>query len=171
MPALTLNGEDGVGVVVSLRTQPSPDTILTYLSVPSPVFGGGYCQTPSALPGFYDDRLPDPFLFDNGKPVRTMADWSCRRSQISALIKGYEAGDLPIRPPRVSATYSRVNNTGNLTVTAGWGTNTISWSNKITYPNGAAPRRGWPMVVAYDGLSIPVPDGVGNQNLAEPQSI
>lgn len=90
-----------------------------------------------------------------------MADWSCRRSQISNLIKGYEAGDLPGRPPRLTATYSRVNNTGNLTVTAGWDGNTISWSNVITYPsNGTAPRGGWPMIVTYDGLSIPVPDGV-----------
>lgn len=127
--------------------------------MPSPGFGG-YCPTPSNIP-FNDDRLPDPFLFDDGQPVRTMSDWSCRRAQIGALIQGYEAGALPPRPPHVSATFAQINATlANFTVTAGWGSNLISWSNRIVYPSGTPPRSGWPLLFAYDGLSIPVPDGV-----------
>lgn len=90
-----------------------------------------------------------------------MSDWSCRRAQIAALIQGYEAGALPPRPPHVSATLTQINATMvNFTVTAGCGSNLIFWSNKIVYPSGTPPRNGWPLLFAYDGLSIPVPDGV-----------
>ena len=117
------------------------------------------CSTPSNIP-FNDDKLPDPFLFNNGAKVRTLEDWACRREQIRSLIQGYEAGVLPPKPPHVSSTFTQNGLTGNLTVTAGFPQNTITFSSPITFPNGTAPRAGWPLVIAYDGLSIPVPDGV-----------
>jgi len=38
--------------------------------------------------------------------------------------------------------------------------NLATWSNAITFPNGTAPKAGWPLVIAYSGLSLPVPDGI-----------
>jgi hypothetical protein len=122
----------------------------------------GSCSTPYTIPGYNNSRLPDPFTLNNGKPVRNAKDWACRRSQIGALVQGYEAGILPARPPVVKATFVGNATWGNLTVTAGLsGSKTISFSQPITYPSGRAPSGGWPLLIAYDGLSIPVPDGVG----------
>jgi len=117
------------------------------------------CSTPSNIP-FNDDKLPDPFLFNDGTPVRSLTDWDCRRQQLAALIQGYEAGILPPKPPIVTSTFSKSGLTGNLTVTAGFPGNTTTFSSPITFPNGTAPRAGWPLVIAYSGLSIPVPDGI-----------
>ncbi|EJT98565.1 hypothetical protein DACRYDRAFT_57350 [Dacryopinax primogenitus] len=117
------------------------------------------CSTPTYVP-YNNDKLPNPFLFDNGQPVRTFSDWDCRRSQIASLIQGYEAGSLPGRPQVVKSAFSRQGTNANFTVTAGSSSNTISWVNTITYPNTTAPQGGWPVVIAYDGLSIPVPPGV-----------
>ncbi|PCH39808.1 carbohydrate esterase family 15 protein [Wolfiporia cocos MD-104 SS10] len=128
---------------------------------PSQVVPRAACATPSTVPGYNNDRLPDPFLFDDGTAVTSSADWDCRRSQIAAVVQGYEAGYLPPQPPIVSATFSSSDGTGTLTVTAGLSSdNTISFSEPITYPSGTAPAAGWPLVIAYDVLSIPVPDGI-----------
>lgn len=118
------------------------------------------CPTPSTVKGFNDIRLPDPFKFDDGTPVRTKADWDCRRSQIAALIQGYEAGELPPAPRHLSATFEKNGTEGNLTITTGNDGPAISWSNIITYPTGDPPRGGWPLVIGYDGGSIPVPSNV-----------
>lgn len=126
------------------------------------------CATPSVVPGYSNDRLPDPFLFEDGTPVLTLEDWACRRSQIAAIVQGYEAGYLPPRPPFVSSTFSVVNGTGNFTVQAGLNPNhAISFAQPITYPPGATPEAGWPLVIVYDALSIPVPDGVSIHGLYE----
>ncbi|KAI0063836.1 hypothetical protein BV25DRAFT_1837391 [Artomyces pyxidatus] len=58
----------------------------------------GTCSTPATISGYSDAKLPNPFLFNDGTPVQTAADWTCRRSQIAALIQGYEAGTLPPAP-------------------------------------------------------------------------
>jgi hypothetical protein len=123
----------------------------------------GLCPTPSTIPGYNNDRLPDPFLYNDGLPVLTKAGWACRQQQIGALVQGYEAGFLPPRPPVVSGALATnaTANTANLTVTAGLSkAHTVQFSNTITYPSGKAPKGGWPLLIAYDGLSIPVPDGV-----------
>ena len=96
--------------------------------------------------------------------MTTADDWECRRSQIAALVQGYEAGTLPPTPSVVSATFSQSGTTGTLTVTAGTSTsNTVQFTNTITYPSGTAPSSGWPLVIAYDVLTIPVPSGVSNE--------
>nr|P0CT88.1 RecName: Full=4-O-methyl-glucuronoyl methylesterase 2; AltName: Full=Glucuronoyl esterase 2; Short=GE2; Flags: Precursor [Phanerochaete chrysosporium RP-78] len=118
-----------------------------------------FCSTPSNIP-FNDDKLPDPFKFNDGSPVRSFADWDCRRQQLSALIQGYEAGTLPPRPPVVTSTFTKSGTTGNLTVTAGFPGKTITFSSPITFPTGTAPFGGWPLVIAYGGVSIPIPDGI-----------
>ncbi|KZT53541.1 carbohydrate esterase family 15 protein [Calocera cornea HHB12733] len=129
------------------------------LAAPSPADRSLFCNTPAYVP-YNNAVLPNPFVFDNGAPVQSFADWDCRRSQISALIQGYEAGALPGRPPLVSSTFARSGYKANFTVTAGFPSGTISWTNTIAYPNTTAPGAGWPLVIAYDGLSIPIPPGV-----------
>ncbi|KAI0260091.1 hypothetical protein BC834DRAFT_832306 [Gloeopeniophorella convolvens] len=120
------------------------------------------CATPSTLTHFNNSKLPDPFLFNDGvRRTLTKADWACRRAQIASLIQGYEAGALPGKPESVSVSFNKTAaTTGNLTLTARQNGNTISWSNIITFPNTTAPRGGWPLVIGYDGGSIPVPDGI-----------
>ncbi|KZO99467.1 carbohydrate esterase family 15 protein [Calocera viscosa TUFC12733] len=120
---------------------------------------GLVCDAPTYVP-YNDARLPNPFVFDNGAPVQSFADWDCRRSQIASLIQGYEAGALPGRPEIVSSTLVKAGYNANFTVTAGFQGNTITWTNTVTYPNTTVPKAGWPLVIAYDGLSIPLPPGI-----------
>lgn len=147
---------------------------LPILALPSSQLASrALCATPSVVPGYSNNRLPDPFLFEDGTPVLTLEDWACRRSQIAAIVQGYEAGYLPPRPPFVSSTFSVVNGTGNFTVQVVLDPNhTISFAQPIMYPSGAAPGAGWPLIIAYDALSIPVPDGIAvmvytNDNIAQ----
>ncbi|OCH85913.1 glucuronoyl esterase [Obba rivulosa] len=126
------------------------------LTLPTP---SASCSTPSTIP-FDVSALPDPFTFDDGRPVRTVEDWACRRAQISTLILSYEAGALPSRPEHLSATFSRVNESATLNITAGTGGKSISFAPTITYPSGATPLGGWPLVIAYEGGSIPIPSGI-----------
>lgn len=118
------------------------------------------CSTPSTVSGYSNAKLPNPFLFNDGTAVKTKADWTCRRAQIAALIQGYEAGTLPPKPSTVTATFSKSGTTGTLAITASNGGSSISWSNTITFPSGTAPSGGWPLLIAYEGGSIPVPAGV-----------
>ncbi|KAH8096606.1 glucuronoyl esterase, partial [Cristinia sonorae] len=119
------------------------------------------CPTPSTVK-FNDEKLPNPFQFNSGAPVRTVADWSCRRRQIASLIQGFEAGELPSKPPHVSATFTKTGNNAVLNITAGTNTKRISFAPTITFPNTTAPKGGWPLVIGYGGGSIPVPDGVAH---------
>lgn len=118
------------------------------------------CATPSTVSGYNNAKLPNPFLFNDGTPVKTAADWTCRRAQIAALIQGYEAGTLPGKPDSVSATFSKSGSTGTLSITVTNAGKSISWQNTITYPSGTAPAAGWPLLIEYEGGSIPVPAGV-----------
>ncbi|TEB29176.1 hypothetical protein FA13DRAFT_1815336 [Coprinellus micaceus] len=48
--------------------------------------------------------LPDPFTFYNGQPVRTKADWACRRAEIAELLQRFELGSLPKSKATVKGT-------------------------------------------------------------------
>lgn len=138
---------------------------LTSLPTPSAL-----CATPSTIP-FNNSALPDPFKFDDGTPVRTVEDWSCRRAQLATLIQSYEAGFLPPKPEHLSATFSEVNGTGNLTITARNGEKSISFASPITFPSGDPPSRGWPVVIGLSGGSIPIPSGVSRMQTFEKMAI
>lgn len=116
------------------------------------------------MSGFNNAALPNPFIFNDGTPVLTADDWTCRRAQIAALIQGYEAGYLPPKPQTLTGTFSQSGTTGTLAITAGNGGSSISFSQTITYPSGTAPSGGWPLVIAYEGGSIPIPSGVSETN-------
>jgi hypothetical protein len=105
-------------------------------------------------------------LFNNGTPVQTLDDWTCRRAQIAALIQGYEAGYLPPKPATLTGAFTLSGTKGNLAVTAANGGTSITFSSTITYPTGTAPSAGWPLIIAYEGGSIPIPAGIAVLNYA-----
>ncbi|KAL9078712.1 MAG: hypothetical protein Q9157_002357 [Trypethelium eluteriae] len=98
--------------------------------------------------------LPDPFqLLDAGR-VTNQSDWQCRAEQIRALFQKYELGDKPPQPSTFTPTFANK----ALTINAGVGSKTISFSVPITYPtSGKAP---YPAVIVYDAPSIPIPSNV-----------
>ncbi|KAF7796441.1 hypothetical protein EIP86_007618 [Pleurotus ostreatoroseus] len=152
---------------------PPTSTSISVSSAPSPTpTGSSSCSTPATVSGFSNSALPNPFLFDDGTPVQTADDWTCRRAQIAALIQGYEAGTLPGPPESLTASFTKSGNGGTLSITATNAGNTITWSNTITFPSGTAPAGGWPLVIAYEGGSIPIPSGIAtlsyaNSNMAQ----
>ena len=101
-----------------------------------------------------DTYLPDPFTFVDGHHVRTSQQWQCRRQELIELFQRYELGTLPGPPEHLSATYDA----GNLTITTGNGATSIAFSVNVTLPDsGSGP---FPAVIAYGGLSIPVPSNL-----------
>ncbi|KIK59793.1 carbohydrate esterase family 15 protein [Collybiopsis luxurians FD-317 M1] len=122
------------------------------------------CPTPSTIPDFNDAALPNPFLFNNNTPVLTKTEWDCRRAQLAALIQGYEAGFLPPRPDNLTGTFTQSGNSGNLTITASNEGAVVSFSSIITYPGGTAPSTGWPLMIGFEGGSIPIPAGIATLN-------
>ncbi|KAF9069876.1 hypothetical protein BDP27DRAFT_1383016 [Rhodocollybia butyracea] len=110
--------------------------VVVALAVRCAIAGPASCDTPATLPGFNNAALPDPFLFNDGTPVLTKDDWTCRRQQLGALIQGYEAGFLPPAPETLTGTFSLSGHTGNLTVFAANDGKSISGS--IPIPAGIA---------------------------------
>lgn len=49
-------------------------------------------------------ELPNPFLFNDGKPVKSAADWKRRRQELIELILTYEYGELPPAVANVKGT-------------------------------------------------------------------
>ncbi|KAI0360862.1 hypothetical protein OH77DRAFT_1418893 [Trametes cingulata] len=141
-------------------TTPSSPASPPSSSAPAPTGPAAACATPATIPNYSNTKLPNPFLFDDGTPVKTAADWECRRAQINALIQGYEAGALPGKPALVSAQFSKSGTTGTLSITVSNAGKSINFAPTITFPSGTPPASGWPLVIAYDGLSIPVPSNI-----------
>lgn len=57
-------------------------------------------RTPaSELPAVKE--LPNPFVFGDGPPVRTKADWERRRAELKTLFEDYMYGHLPPKPERM----------------------------------------------------------------------
>jgi hypothetical protein len=71
------------------------------------------------------DNLPDPFVFFNGRPAQTPADWQARRAEIKDLMQYYEFGYMPHPPQSLTAT-STANSTTPVITPAG-GTITVTY--------------------------------------------
>lgn len=48
-------------------------------------------------------ELPDPFVMNNGRRVRTKADWAKRREEIKAMMLYYQYGHMPPAPKNIKA--------------------------------------------------------------------
>ena len=46
-------------------------------------------------------KLPNPFLFSNGKIVSTLSDWEIRRSEICQMMLDLQYGTMPPAPETV----------------------------------------------------------------------
>src|SRR5437016_3201574 len=47
-------------------------------------------------------ELPNPFLFADGSPVRTVKEWERRRVEIKDLFQDYMYGHMPRKPEKMS---------------------------------------------------------------------
>jgi hypothetical protein len=109
---------------------------------------------PSSIPLPTVTELPNPFEAVDGSQVTTKDQWDCRQQEINALFQLYELGRKPDAPSVFTPNFS--DNT--LSITAGDGTTSISFTATITYPSGSAAS--YPALIAFQGGSLPVPSGV-----------
>ncbi|KAK7012267.1 hypothetical protein R3P38DRAFT_3020363 [Favolaschia claudopus] len=112
------------------------------------------CPAIPSLTSFNDTALPDLFTFLDGRKVKTLADWACKREEISTLMQRDELGTLPGRPESMNVSFS-----GNtLTIGVTQSGKNITFAPTITYPTtGTAP---FPALIGMGGVSIPTPSGV-----------
>ncbi|KAH0154112.1 hypothetical protein KCU67_g9190, partial [Aureobasidium melanogenum] len=95
----------------------------------------------------YDAKLPDPFVFANGRPVKTLSDFECRQREVSELFQTLELGLEPGRPDAVTGLISNGNMTlaiiafGALTIPAPSGVVIITYNNdEIAAQNNQSSR-------------------------------
>jgi len=99
-------------------------------------------------------KLPDPFTFFNGAPVKTKKEFACRQKEINQLFQRFELGTLPPKPESMTSSFSG----NNLTITASHEGKSISFSAIVTYPaNVTGP---FPVMIGVGGVSIPLPSNV-----------
>jgi hypothetical protein len=102
----------------------------------------------------------------NGTQIATKDQWACRQEEINALFQQFELGTKPGAPSVFTPTFSG----DTLSITAGNGATSISFTATITYPSGSAAS--YPALITYQGGSLPVPSGVAiinfnNDDLAQ----
>ncbi|KAF9890130.1 hypothetical protein FE257_006291 [Aspergillus nanangensis] len=102
--------------------------------------------------------LPDPFswypLPDTGR-IATKEDWECRQQHVATLLQQFELGTKPPTLSTVTASFAQ----GTLSITAANDGKETTFKATITYPSGAGDGP-YPAMIAYGGLSIPLPAGV-----------
>ena len=90
----------------------------------------------------------------DGSQITTKDEWACRRDEINALFQQFELGMKPGAPSIFTSTFS-----GNtLSITAGDGATSITFTATVTYPSGSTAS--YPALIAFQGGSLPVPSGV-----------
>jgi hypothetical protein len=106
-----------------------------------------------------NSKLPNPFVFLDGRKVGSKADWACRREEIKILLQEYELGFKPPKPQVVSG--KMVGN--SLQITATEGGKTLSFSANINYPKngGEGP---FALLVGLGMLSVPAHPNVATMN-------
>lgn len=113
--------------------------------------------------------LPDPFAFQDGAAVSTVADWYKRADELKRLFQTYELGWKPGKPAVFDA---RLNGT-ILSITTGLTqTTAVTWTVSISYPTNSTGPGPYAAMIAYDGLSIPLDADIAtitltNDNIAQ----
>jgi hypothetical protein len=127
-----------------LPDDPGP---LTGVEVP-----GANCPVPT-LPEFAAltaaPTLPNPFVLQDGTPVTTRAQWTCRHRELRAMFEKYETGPKTEKPAEVTGSIAG----GTLTVNVSDGAGkTASFDVTITYPtSGNGP---FPAMIGLGGGSL-----------------
>lgn len=97
--------------------------------------------------------LPNPFTFQDGAAVSTVADWSRRADELKRLFQTYELGSKPDKP----AVFDAQLNGTTLSITTGLTqTTAVTWNVSISYPTNSTGPGPYAVMIAYDGLSIPL---------------
>ncbi|KAI1764665.1 carbohydrate esterase family 15 protein [Hypoxylon sp. FL1150] len=125
------------------------------------------CALLDTYPAVNYAKLPDPFTYEDGTKVASLADWTCRQQEISKLLQQFELGTYPPPPDKVEASLS--GSTMSVKVTVGTKSVTIS-----TAIRKASTSPG-PAIVTIGGSSLPIPATVGtvgfnNDNFASQAS-
>jgi hypothetical protein len=107
----------------------------------------------SALPSV--TNLPDPFLSTSGTRISKIADWRCRRSEISQQVQYWGSGPKGAPPTGLTATLSG----GKLSVAVTQGGATVNLSASITTPSGAGP---FPLVIGMNTPTGSLPSSLFN---------
>jgi len=136
-------GTGGVGGAAPTCTGTDADT--------TGEFNGCACVIPS-MPSYgtlqADSLLPDPFLSMSGSRITSLTDWTCRRAEIKAQLESWELGPKPPKPTMVSGSVTAT----SITVNAGDGTNSITFSASVSLPpTGTAP---YPAIIGFIGGSL-----------------
>ncbi|HXJ20206.1 MAG TPA: hypothetical protein VMT03_08235 [Polyangia bacterium] len=112
---------------------------------------GADCPQAPAPPAFSAltsiANLPDPFLMISGTRISKIADWRCRRAEISSQIQYWGTG--PKGAPPAASSLTATFSGSKLTVTVTQGGATITLSSTITTPSGSGP---FPLVI---GMNTP----------------
>jgi hypothetical protein len=93
-------------------------------------------------------RLPDPFVFSDGRPVKTAAEWNCRRAELAAQVQQYELG---AKPGKADAVQARRDEAG-IVVSVTRDGKTVSFPVKIRLP--ATGRPPYPAVIGMGAVSL-----------------
>ncbi|KAJ2936216.1 hypothetical protein H1R20_g878, partial [Candolleomyces eurysporus] len=118
-------------------------------------------RCPAVPPKPILSKLTDPFTFFNKRPVRTKADWECRRAEIREFLQRYQLGPLPTKPP-TSVTGQLLEN-GTFSVTVTEGDVNVTFTAQIQLPTVDAvggPKDGIPAIIAVGLPTIPIPPDV-----------
>jgi hypothetical protein len=115
------------------------------------------------------DKLPDPFTFLDGRPVKTKAEWQCRKEEIRTILQEYELGFKPAKPASVKGTL--VDNSLHIVVSEN--AKNISFSVPITWPS-VDRSHSVPLLIGLNfslagwkpaGFTVPQPAGVATLQL------
>jgi hypothetical protein len=112
----------------------------------------GSCKIPTMPPYkslANNAKLPDPFKSMSGTRIKTKAAWRCRHCETRAQLLNYELGPKPGKPPVVTGTVTDT----KITVNAGNGTKTVSFTATISVPASAVAP--YPAMIAVGGMSLP----------------
>lgn len=93
-------------------------------------------------------KLPDPFTFADGSPVRTAEDWPRRRQELTDLAVGLQYGGMPPKPEFVRVDVLNVGRLHVYRVTTGTEAHPFSFIMRVYLPQSADGKR---MPVIVDG--------------------
>ena len=118
------------------------------LSSPTPLLPRQACSVATEVPAATNTRLPNPFIFADGSPVTTAAEWTCRQEEILNIFEQYELGELP--PPPDTLTASLSGTTLSISVTAAG--RSASFTATIRRGSGSGPS---PAIIAMGNALVP----------------
>lgn len=100
------------------------------------------------MPGFTEDllkitryeplgELPDPFVFNDGTPVRTADEWPCRRAEMLEAAAVLQYGEMPPAPEFVEVSPLYIpGNLNSYRITCGPRSHPVSFTMMVFLPEG-----------------------------------